>query len=273
LKKQYPDVSYLCNLAKKCGDVIRTNFNLQMKKEWKSDNTPLTITDTIINADVCACIQQNFPHIQVLGEEESSDIKNTEYTILCDPLDGTIPFSHGLPVSTFCIAVLKDSTPLVGIIYDPFMSRMWHAERTKGSFLGTEKIKVSNKETLRHAMVYASTLHSNVFSSFYNPLSVIHALVQQEAIPIDVFSLAYFGGLVASGEFVATIHPTTQGWETAAMQIIVEEAGGKATDIFGNELRYSPQGEVQGHIISNGKIHDVLVNLVRKFLSPKPIGL
>ncbi|TSC72514.1 MAG: myo-inositol-1(or 4)-monophosphatase [Parcubacteria group bacterium Gr01-1014_70] len=276
MKQDYPDAPYLCNLAKRCGYVIVANFNLGMKKEWKADNTPLTITDTAINSDVCAAIQRDYPHIRVVGEEESSasKIENPEYIILCDPVDGTIPFSHGLPVSTFCIAVLKDGTPLVGVIYDPFMKRMWHAERTKGSFLGSAKVRVSNTTALRHAMIYAALLHSNVLtSSLYNPLSVIHELMKNEAITIDMHSIAYFGGLVASGEFDATIYPITHGWETAAMHIIVEEASGKATDIYGNNIRYNPQGEVQGHIISNGKVHDKLVELVQKCLSIESTGL
>lgn len=269
MKKIYPDELYLCALAKKCGKTIRANFNPGMKKGWKSDDTPITSTDTAINAEVCARIQKDFPHIQVLGEEESSERENPEYVILCDPVDGTIPFSHGLPISTFCISVLHDHKPIVGVIYDPFIDRMWHAERSKGSFLGNKRIRVSDKPTLHHAMVYAGILHPNISStkpqySLYDPFSILHELVKNKAIPTDVHSIAYFGGLVASGEFDATLFPVTQGWETSAMQIIVEEAGGKATDIYGKKLHYDDKGEIKGHIMSNGKIHDTLVNLVQK---------
>lgn len=273
MKNYYPDVLYLCSLAKECGDIIIANFNPGMEKEWKTDDTPLTVTDVTINNDVCAAISRDYPHIRVIGEEKSIEIPTTEYAILCDPVDGTIPFSHGLPISTFCIAVLKDGVPIAGVIYDPFLQRMWHAERDKGSFLGKKKICVSDKQNLEHAMVYAGVLHPKVFNSLYNPLLVISELARNKAITTDVFSIAYFGGLVACGEFDATIHPVTQGWETAAMQIIVEEAGGKATDIHGNNLHYNLQGEIQGHIISNGKIHDALVNLVQECLSAKSIGL
>lgn len=268
MKKDYPDASYLCDLAKRSGDVIVANFSLGMEKRWKSDNTPLTVTDTAINAEVCARMLQDYPHIQVLGEEENHEVKDAEYTVICDPVDGTLPFSHGLPVSSFCIALLHNQIPIVSVIYDPFMKRMWHAERNKGSFLGTEKNRVSHKTTLHQAMLYASLLHPKIFiGSLYNPLAVINGLFKKKALIIDVFSLAYFGGLVACGEFDATIHPLTQGWETAAMQIIVEEAGGKATDIYGNDLRYNSRGEIQGHIISNGRIHDELVALINQCLT------
>ena len=101
MKTNYPDASYLCELAEKCGEIIVANFNLGMKKEWKSDDTPLTVTDTAINREVCAVLLRDYPHICVIGEEESRNVENAEFTVLCDPVDGTIPFSHGIPISTF----------------------------------------------------------------------------------------------------------------------------------------------------------------------------
>jgi len=61
----------------------------------------------------------------------------------------------------------------------------------------------------------------------------------------------------------ATIFPGQDGWETAAMQVIIEEAGGKVTDIYGNKMVYGPKSEISGHIASNGLIHDKLVALVQ----------
>lgn len=263
MKTDYPDAAYLCNLAKRCGDVILSNFNPGMKKEWKSDNTPLTVTDTNINTFVCTTISRDYPHIRIVGEEESHDVENAEYTAICDPVDGTIPFSHGLPISTFCIVILKGHTPLVGVIYDPFMKRMWHATRNKGSFLGTKRSKVSRHALLEKSMLYAVILNSRN-PSFYDTTLLGQRLAEEYAIIIDAAAIAYFGGLVATGEFDATIHSGTKAWETAAMQIIVEEAGGKATDIYGNDLCYGHQGEMQGHIISNGKIHDALVKIIEE---------
>ena len=77
-------------------------------------------------------------------------------------------------------------------------------------------------------------------------------------------SVAVFGGLIASGQIEASIFPGQKAWETGAMQVIVEEAGGKVTDIYGKPMRYGPNGEIEGHIVSNGWIHDELVEIVRE---------
>jgi len=69
--------------------------------------------------------------------------------------------------------------------------------------------------------------------------------------------------LLASGRLEATIFPGQMGWETAAMQVIIEQAGGKVTDIFGKKISYGSKGEINGHITSNGFLHDKLVALVQ----------
>ena len=133
--KTYPDVTYLKHLAWIAGGIMRANFSTGMKREWKSDETPLTVTDTKINDFVVKSIARDFPEVRVIGEEESNTIEDAEYTIFCDPVDGTIPFSLGLPISTFCISVFEHGKPIIGVIYDPFQERMWFAERGQGSFL------------------------------------------------------------------------------------------------------------------------------------------
>ena len=271
MKTNYPDASYLCDLAKQCGDIIVANFNLGMEKEWKEDRTPLTVTDIAIDNLAHSVIGRDYPHIRIIGEESSEEAPETasaEYTVLFDPLDGTIPFSHGVPFSTFCIAVLYDGKPIAGVIYDPFGKRMFHATRGKGSFLFKNQLSVSTRDTITGSILYAAVLNTRN-EKFYNAACLAQRLAKEYAITIDTAAIGYFGGLVAAGEFDATIHSGTRAWETAAMQILVEEAGGRATDIYGNGLYYGPHGEIQGHIISNGKIHDKLVQIVSE-CAPNP---
>src|SRR5262249_8391062 len=100
--------------------------------------------------------------------------------------------------------------------------------------------------------------------SHYNLHIVCEKLMDAGVKWISHGSVAYFGGLVASGQVEATIFPGQKGWETAAMQLLVEEAGGKVTDIHGYEMRYGTDGEIEGHIISNGMLHSELVRIVRE---------
>lgn len=254
-EKHYPDAAYLCSLAEEAGEIMKTNFSLGMKKEWKKDGTPLTVTDQAVDNLVTESIRKNFPHIHIASEEgEQLFDQKSEYVLICDPLDGTIPFSHGIPISTFCISVLRRGEPVVAVISDPFFNRVWHATRKNGSFWGNKKIIVSAKNNLK------STIVSAAFSPFKFP-KAYQKMENLGAFLVYCCSAAYFGGLIASGEVVASITASKQIWETPAMQLIVEEAGGKATDFSGNKLDYSSGQITNGHIISNGFLHEELLKI------------
>jgi fructose-1,6-bisphosphatase/inositol monophosphatase family enzyme len=260
MKQYYPNINDLRKLAQKAGEITRNNFKLGMKREWKGDDTPLTATDTAINDMVVETITREFPHVRVIGEEGCNEVEEAEYTVYCDPVDGTIPFCRGIPISAFSIAVVRENTPVCAVIYDPFQDRMWHADKGNGCYMNDDKQRVSVSS------------HSNIHRSMtcmiwwngspYNLHSVCEKLMEEGGGWTNPVSIAYFGGLLASGEIDATIFPGRKAWETAAMQVIAEEAGGKVTDIYGNPMKYGPKGEIEGHIISNGLIHDKLVEII-----------
>lgn len=277
MNKLYPDARYLSALAQRAGEITKQNFCLGMAKECKDDDTPLTKTDTAINQLVLDMVVNDFPKIKVIGEEGGFDPGNAEFTLLFDPVDGTIPFCRGIPVSSFCAAVIRGNEPLSAVIHDPFLDRTWLADRGKGCLqLSTRIVGNATRcqdEKAVSVSSHADILRSNICmvwwkTSGFNLHEVCEALMQEGALWMNPCSIAYWGGIVASGEYDATIFPGVNGWETAAMQLIVEEAGGKATDILGNPLVYGPNGEVNGHIISNGRIHGKLVELVRECQCP-----
>jgi len=254
----FPDVDYLCDLAIEAGDIIRDYFG-RTKADLKEDRTPVTIADTTINQMVIDSISRDFPNISVIAEEGNHKVKNAEYRVLCDPMDGTLPFIWDIPIASFCIAVVRDSTPIAGVIYDPFQDRMWHAGKGEGAFLDENLIEVSQCSLLADSAICMSWWKNTK----YNLHEVCAKLMAEGANWFNPASIAYAGGLLAMGKIDATIFPGQNGWETAAMQVIVQEAGGKVTDIFGQEMVYSPEGDISGHIISNGLLHDELVALVK----------
>jgi fructose-1,6-bisphosphatase/inositol monophosphatase family enzyme len=256
MNKNYKQFSL--NLAKKAGGIIKANFNLGMKKEWKKDNTPLTETDLAINQLVLDAIKNNYPEHSVLSEEGDNFKESDEFVWICDPVDGTIPFSHGIPVSTFSLALLRNGQSLLGVIYDPFLDRLFFAEKNKGAYLNNKKIAVSKIDNPQESVIGVEYF----LNESYDLLQVINSLRKQQVKVITLTSIAYMGSLVACGELAATIFPGRKPHDTAALKIVVEEAGGKVTDLFGNEQRYDKA--IKGHIISNGKLHNQLVKLVKE---------
>ena len=251
--------TFALQLAQEAGKIIRKNFMLGMKKEWKEDNTPLTETDLAINKLVLDSIKKEFPSHSLIAEEESNFNENSEFVWVCDPLDGTIPFSHGIPTCVFSLALVKKGEVILGVVYDPFMDRMFFAEKGRGAFLNNKKIHVSDSKTIKSKL---TCVVPRMKKAPYDLSDFAKELMKREAIPINLMSITYMGALVANGEFIATAFPETHPHDTAALKVIVEEAGGKVTDLFGNEQRYDR--DIKGHLITNGLIHKELVELIKK---------
>ena len=251
--------SFATDLAYKAGKIMRENFDLGMERELKEkDTSPLTIFDTAINRMVIESIYKTFPLHSIIGEEESLK-KNSEYIWFCDPIDGTTPFTSGVPVSTFSLALTRKGKPILGVIYDPFMDRLFVGEKGKGSFVNKKRITISNETSLKGKPIYTGWWKHSQYNlgAFRNNLSENGTKI------MDFNCFSYAGALVAAGEFLALIYPDHYPWDIAAVQILVEEAGGKCTDFTGAIPTYDK--EINGFIATNGKIHDEILDLVKQF--------
>lgn len=154
-----------------------------------------------------------------------------------------------------------DGRPIVGVAYDPFIDRLSFAEKGKGAYLNNKKIHVS-KQGFGPKTLVALPLWVNHMS--VDPGKLVNLVHKQNTKTIDVGSIVYEGMLVASGELAAAIFTAKSAHDIAALKIIVEEAGGKVTDLFGNDQKYN--GPLKGAIISNKAIHSSIVNLFKKLL-------
>lgn len=235
---------------------MRENFTHGMNKTWKGDGTPLTVTDTTIDALLRTSVKSNFPEHGIISEEGSDVNHGSEYSWVCDPVDGTIPFSHGVPTAVFSLALVRDGNPILGVIYDPFMDRMFTAEHGKGATLNDKPIHVSNSASFERS-VFGAALWPGVVD-ILSP--VIEAVVRRGAQHLNCGSNVYMGALVATGDFIAIAFAGNSPWDMAAVKILVEEAGGRVTNIHGAEQRYDRP--INGAIISNGRVHDELVRIV-----------
>ncbi len=255
---------FAINLAKEAGGIMRANFMLGMKREWKEDNSPVTETDLAINQLVIDSVRNAFPNHSVLAEEGSSIIEGSTYTWVCDPVDGTMPFSHGIPTFVFSLALVENGVPIVGVVYDPLLDRLYSAVKGQGAQLNERPIKVSQ------AMDFQKEIVVLEWPSFMPDTQFVCKMWQEIVLRkgkiIRLGSAVYSGALVACGEFLGVLFGAPTAHDAAALKILVEEAGGKVTDIDGNEQRYDRP--INGAIISNGHVHDQLLELVRKSRLP-----
>lgn len=249
--------------AYKAGAIIKEHFCLGMDKEWKSDNTPVTKTDKAVNTLLIKEIQELFPGHGILAEEESAPVAQAEYVWVCDPIDGTIPFSHGVPTSTFSLALTHHGESVLGVVYDPYLDRLFVGEKGKGATLNGERITVSRRSEFKGAAANYEMGGTAGFDMF----PFVQHLVMDRGVKMFKFnSYIYPTALVAAGEFLFTVFPGKTAHDAAAVSIIVEEAGGIATDLNGNPQRYDQP--IKGLIASNGIVHDELIAMAKKYITP-----
>ncbi|HVA96420.1 MAG TPA: inositol monophosphatase [Candidatus Acidoferrales bacterium] len=249
-------------LAEKAGEIMLKHFAVGIKKEWKSDNTPVTDADIAVNKLVIESVLKEYPTHGILGEEESL-MKESEYVWVCDPIDGTIPFIHGIPTFTFSLALTQKGAPIVAIAYDPVMKRMYTADKGKGAYLNGKVIHVSPASSFaRQHIGIEGMLRSGFAIEKFR-----EALDEKGVRMYSVLSTSYEGLQVARGEFIASIFLKNNPWDNAAVKLLIDEAGGKTTDLYGNEQRYDRP--MKGFVGSNGVIHDELIELINSTMLKK----
>ncbi len=255
------ELAFANSLAEEVKPIMLKWFRQGMTKEWKDDKTPVTEADIAINDLVIKRVQETFPGDAVLGEEASTDKKSSRVWV-CDPVDGTLPYSHGIPLSTFSLALTENGKPVVGVIMQPFINKVFTATLGSGAFCNDKKIQVS-KGGMDRALIELADIPAHNEKSIL-PLGgeIYERIVAQGGKSTTTWSCIFPGAMVAAGQYTGVIFNNEKPVDGAAVKIIVEEAGGKVTDLFGNEQRYDQP--IKGFIASNGVVHQELVDLFRK---------
>ena len=247
-------------LAKETEEIALEYFGFEVESTWKKDNTPLTKADTEINDLVIKRINKYFPEHSVYGEEKSDIKKDSKYIWVCDPIDGTMAFSCGMPLFVFSIALVDQSSglPILGVINDPIMKTMYWAYKNGGAYRNGEKIHVSKDNNFFNT--YSLTGASGRDVGFSN--APVHELLGEKKSRVMKFPSFIYGGIqVANGKFVGGVFYGKYAHDVAALKIITEEAGGRVTDLDGNERRYDKDG--LGCVVSNGILHKELLDIVQ----------
>ncbi len=247
-------------LAKEAEEIALKYFSFETETTWKEDDTPLTKADTEINDLVIKRINETYPDHSIYGEEKSDRKEGSKYIWVCDPLDGTMGFSCGLPIFVFSIALVDQSNgqPVLGLINDPVMKNMYWAYKGSGAYRNGKRVFVAKNKTFLNT--YSLTGASGNDVGFSN--LTVHKILGEKKSRVMKFPSFIYGAIqIANGKFVAGAFYGKHSHDVAALKIITEEAGGKVTDLNGNERRYDEDGI--GCIVSNGILHDEILECVQ----------
>lgn len=247
-------------IAKEAGNIMKKYFSRNDISSYKGDKTIVTLADKEINSYLIKRVKEEFPTHSVDGEEEQ--FGESEYVWVCDPVDGTAMYSRSIPVAVFSLALVINGESKVGVIYDPFTDNMYSAIKGNGAYQNDKKIMVNDYELED----MKSVSHFDMWpEADYNIFPAIQDLGLKTYF-IGLGSIIRACTCVASGEFICAIFPGTKhkNCDIAAAKVIVEEAGGKVTNLFGKEQRYDRS--IKGAVISNKLVHDEVINVISKYI-------
>jgi myo-inositol-1(or 4)-monophosphatase len=206
---------------------------------------------------IIGMIRKKYPDHDFLAEESGSHDQKSEYRWIIDPLDGTLNFTHGVPLYSVSIAVEHRGEIIAGVVYEPNLGELFTAEKGKGAFLNQKPIRVSKVDRLIESMIVTGFPYTirdnpgNAVQHFVNMLMSAQGIRRLGSAAVD---LAY----VACGRFEAFWEVTLSPWDMAAGVLLVQEAGGRFTDFHG-----APSTVYNKQILAtNGLVHDKLVDVL-----------
>lgn len=259
--KEY--LEFAKKLALEAGEKMRYFRKKGLFTQNKSDGTVVSEADYAINSLVIAKVSQKFPNHGVLGEEESVN-ENAEYIWICDPIDGTAAYLLNLPTSTFMICLNIKGQPQVSVVHNPWTGDLYYAAKGEGAWLGEDKLSVSKRD--KAEMNFISGVGATTSNRlFIDSPTGIEELKKRGWHTVNFHGIGQKGTMIASGSIDGALYNHTGPHDIAPLDLLITEAGGKVTDFSGKEIDYTKP--FRGAILSNGKIHNDLIEIVRKIKS------
>jgi myo-inositol-1(or 4)-monophosphatase len=248
----------LINATEAGAKIIKEYFDKSFTISNKEGiNNLVTEVDHKSEEAIIDVIKSSFPQHFILSEEAGAIEKDSEYKWIIDPIDGTVNYANGIPICCVSIGIEKAGKMIMGAVYNPFINEFYFAERGEGATLNNKKISVTTRtEVIKSCLV--TGFPYTYLDEENGPLQVFEKFIRK-GIPVRrLGSAAIDLCWVAAGRFDGFYEHKLSAWDSAAGFIIVEEAGGKVTNLKGETYNpYQP-----GLIATNGLIHDEIVRIV-----------
>tara|TARA_B100000131_G_scaffold215683_1_gene207358 strand:- start:35 stop:841 length:807 start_codon:yes stop_codon:yes gene_type:complete len=260
LKEKSEFLQFALDIAKQAGEIQLSYFG-----NIESISTKSTKIDLLTNADIksenllISKIRQKYPTHSIISEESNNTIKDSEYTWIIDPLDGTTNFAHNLPIFAVSIALQKANSTICGVVYNPAADKCFYAQAKQGAYLNDKKIHPSNSDSLSDCLLATGfpylhdkkyDLSFSIFKDFYDNTRGLRRL---GAAALDLC-------FVAMGRFDGFYEYNLNAWDICAGSLIAQEAGCEVTDWDGNNLPY----DGSRILCSNKKIHSSMIKILTK---------
>jgi histidinol-phosphatase len=240
------ELAFANELADEAGRIALSFFQGSFDVRTKVDTTPVTEADLAIERWIREAVHERYPDDGVLGEEGGSEGGSARRWIV-DPIDGTRNFADGIQVWATLIALEVHGVTVVGVANAAALGERYEATRGGGARMNGEPIAVSRADRISRAAILHSGLPDWIDGE-YGP--ALLGLLREARRNRD-FGDFWSHLLVARGSADVAFEPGLATWDWAALQVIVEEAGGRLTRFDGSPLEHG--GSV---LTTNGRLHD-----------------
>ena len=209
--------------------LIRSYFKGNFNVDIKEDMTPVTEVDIKAENIIKDIILNAFPDYGFYGEETCRENKNSEYTWLVDPIDGTKGFVRGYPFFSTQIALMHHGEIILGVSNAPIFDEIIFAEKGKGAWMNNKQMHISNTKDIVSSTISTGNLKTIALSENWMNLGKIVS----KADRIRGYGDFYHYHLLASGKIDVVIESDVNILDVAALSLIIEESGGVFTDFQG----------------------------------------
>ena len=236
----------------KAGELSISLRDKGLKKEIKSDNTPVSNGDLEVNKFITKKISEITPEIPIISEETSDNKNNSTLKDfwLVDPIDGTYDYINDLEEFTINAGLIINNKPVAGLINAPAKRRMFYAygegnayELSNGKIVNLNDKTIKNNQSLKF-ISYSNKIKPEI-QKIYKNLGVTENVKMKSSLKFCVVATGEYDGYVAE--------PRAYEWDIAAGHAILLSAGGSITDFEGNEILYGKKDLKNPSIILKSK--------------------
>src|SRR5215472_11622247 len=242
-----PDLRFAHELADAADAITLGRFRARdLRVETKPDLTPVTEADKAAEEAIRDLVARSRPGEGVLGEERGDDGGDVRWIV--DPIDGTRNYVRGVPIWATLIALEREGRLDAAVVSAPALGRRWWAARGEGAYSGGERIRVSRVDRLEDCVASTSEWHE--MPGGWSELA-------SRAWVSRGFGDFWQHCLVAEGSVDVAAEPSLQIWDYSAVQLLVEEAGGRCSTFSGGA-----PAPGDSFLATNGPLYDVAVALL-----------
>lgn len=247
--------------AVEAGKSTLNHFQQKVAVERKADDSPVTVADREAEQLLRRRIAENFPEDAIVGEEFDDVTGSSGYRWILDPIDGTKSFICGVPLYGTMVGVEFDKRSLAGVVYCPGLDEgifaakgqgAWHFQRGESP----RPARVSSRKELSDAIF----ITSQVDTFARRDAAEAYRQLESAAYVTRTWGDCYGYLLVATGRVDVMVDPMMSVWDAAALQPILEEAGGTFTDWQGNPTIHGGEG-----VGTNGHLLQQVLEITRRF--------